>query len=43
MNDFFLPASLFTHQPECALLLAAVFVGAVVFLCGYHADQRHQK
>lgn len=42
MNDVFFPAS-FVTQAEPALLGLAAFLGAVIFLCGYHADRRHQK
>lgn len=42
MNDVFFPAS-FVNQAEPALLGLAAFLGAVIFLCGYHADRRHQK
>jgi len=42
MNDVFFPAS-FVNQAEPALMGLAAFLGAVIFLCGYHADRRHQK
>lgn len=42
MNDVFFPAS-FVNQAGPAMLGLAAFLGAVIFLCGYHADRRHQK
>jgi hypothetical protein len=42
MNDAFFPSSFFT-QAEPAMLGLAAFIGAVIFICGYNADRRHQK
>jgi len=42
MSDIFLPTS-FVNQAEPAMLGLAAFLGAVIFLCGYNADRRHQK
>lgn len=42
MSDILLPTS-FVHQAEPLALGLAAFLGAVIFLCGYHADRRHQK
>jgi len=33
----------FISQAEPALLGLAAFFGAVIFLCGSHADRRRQK
>ncbi len=42
MNDVFFPASFINEAKPLALGLGA-FLGAVIFLCGCHADRRHQK
>ena len=42
MYEIFFPAS-FVNQAEPAMLGLAAFLGAVIFLCGYQADRRHQK
>jgi hypothetical protein len=42
MNDAFFPSSFFT-QAEPALLGLAALIGAVIFLCAYNAERRHQK